>query len=159
MTDANVLLGRIPLGVISLACSARRATSRSMPRSCAGEFAELAADIVSASSGVEVAPEAVAAGFLTVAVENMANAIRKITIERGEDARDFTLCCFGGAGGQHACQVAGVLGIAHVLAASDGGRPVGLRHGTRESASRAAAVGRAPLNEVEPAGARGTMAE
>jgi len=55
--------------------------------------------------------EAVAEGFLTIAVESMANAIRKITIERGEDVRDFVLCSFGGAGGQHACAVAEVLGM------------------------------------------------
>ncbi|NNE62220.1 MAG: 5-oxoprolinase, partial [Woeseia sp.] len=59
-------------------------------------------------------PEEVAEGFLAVAVESMANAIRKITVERGEDVRDFVLCCFGGAGGQHACKVADVLDISRI---------------------------------------------
>jgi 5-oxoprolinase (ATP-hydrolysing) len=77
------------------------------------KFAVLAADI-SADTGKAVRPEVVADGFLTVAVENMANAIRKITIERGEDVRDFVLCSFGGAAGQHACKVADVLGMNQV---------------------------------------------
>ena len=109
VTDANLLLGRIPLEFFPrvFGPGADQPLDAAIVRE---KFAEVTAT-VSADSGVEVAPEAVAAGFITVAVENMANAIRKITIERGEDVRDFTLCCFGGAGGQHACQVAGVLGI------------------------------------------------
>ncbi|MEX2123744.1 MAG: hydantoinase B/oxoprolinase family protein, partial [Woeseia sp.] len=109
VTDANLLLGRIPFKFFPrvFGPSADQPLDTDVVRE---KFAELAAD-VAADRGIEVRPEEVATGFLTVAVENMANAIRKITIERGEDVRDFTLCCFGGAGGQHACQVAGVLGI------------------------------------------------
>ena len=69
---------------------------------------------MSAERGVTVTSESVAEGFLTVATEAMANAIRKITIERGDDVRDFALCCFGGAGGQHACHVADVLGMRQI---------------------------------------------
>ena len=60
-------------------------------------------------------PEAVAEGFLRIAVENMANAIKRISIERGHDVTDYALNCFGGAGGQHACAVADALGIETVL--------------------------------------------
>jgi 5-oxoprolinase (ATP-hydrolysing) len=109
VTDANVLLGRIPVDFFPsvFGPNADLPLDREAVRS---QFEALAAEI-SADTGTTATPEAVAAGFLTVAVENMANAIRKITIERGEDVRDFTLCCFGGAAGQHACQVAEILGI------------------------------------------------
>ena len=68
--------------------------------------------------------EAVAEGFLMVAVENMARAIKRITLERGFDVGDYTLVCFGGAGGQHVCLVADALGI-------DAGR-VGVKATTTE---------------------------
>ena len=57
----------------------------------------------------------VASGFLSVAVNNMAQAIKKISVQRGHDIRRYTLCCFGGAGGQHACRVADLLGIKQIL--------------------------------------------
>ena len=59
--------------------------------------------------------EEVADGFIRIAVENMANAIRRISVARGYDARDYTLNCFGGAGGQHACLVADALGMTRVF--------------------------------------------
>lgn len=60
-------------------------------------------------------PEAVAAGFLAIAVDNMARAIQSISGERGYDLADYTLCCFGGAGGQHACLLAQQLGMKRIL--------------------------------------------
>jgi 5-oxoprolinase (ATP-hydrolysing) len=60
-------------------------------------------------------PEAVAEGFVTIAVENMANAIKKISVQRGYDVTGYLLNCFGGAGGQHACLVADALGMQSVL--------------------------------------------
>ena len=57
----------------------------------------------------------VAEGFLRIAVENMANAIKEISIQRGYDVTKYTLCSFGGAGGQHACQVADALGITRIF--------------------------------------------
>ena len=56
-----------------------------------------------------------AEGFLRIAVDNMANAIKKISVERGHDVTGYTLQCFGGAGGQHACLVADALGMRRVL--------------------------------------------
>ena len=53
----------------------------------------------------------VADGFLKIAVENMANAIKKVSVQRGYDVTGYTLNCFGGAGGQHACLVADALGL------------------------------------------------
>jgi 5-oxoprolinase (ATP-hydrolysing) len=61
------------------------------------------------------APEDVADGFIRIAVENMANAIKKISVAKGYDARRYVLNCFGGAGGQHACLVADALGMSTVM--------------------------------------------
>ena len=71
-------------------------------------FADLASE-------VGMSPEEAAEGFLKIAVDNMANAIKKISVERGHDVSDYTLQCFGGAGGQHACLVAEALGMSRVL--------------------------------------------
>ena len=78
------------------------------------KFTELAAEIREAT-GDERTPTQVAAGFLKIAVENMANAIKKISVQRGYDVTGYTLNCFGGAGGQHACLVADALGMTTVL--------------------------------------------
>ncbi len=77
-------------------------------------FAGLAAEI-RAATGDARTPVEVAAGFLKIAVENMANAIKKISVQRGYDVTGYTLNCFGGAGGQHACLVADALGMTTVL--------------------------------------------
>lgn len=74
------------------------------------KFAALAAE-VSAASGTAMTPEALAEGFLRIAVENMANAIKHISVQRGYDVTRYALNCFGGAGGQHACLVADALGM------------------------------------------------
>ncbi len=77
-------------------------------------FAALAAGIAEAT-GEARTPEDVAEGFLKIAVENMANAIKQISVQRGYDVTEYTLNCFGGAGGQHACLVADALGMTKVL--------------------------------------------
>src|SRR6185436_8009333 len=58
---------------------------------------------------------ALAAGCIRIAVENMANAIKKISVQRGHDITEYTLTCFGGAAGQHACLVANALGMRSVF--------------------------------------------
>ncbi len=78
------------------------------------KFDELAQEIAEAT-GSSRAPVEVADGFLKIAVENMANAIKKISVQRGYDVTEYTLACFGGAGGQHACLVADALGMTRVL--------------------------------------------
>jgi 5-oxoprolinase (ATP-hydrolysing) len=78
------------------------------------KFRDLAAEIERAT-GDRRSPQEVADGFLKIAVQNMANAIKKISIERGYDVTGYTLCCFGGAGGQHACLVADALGMTQVF--------------------------------------------
>lgn len=59
--------------------------------------------------------EDIADGFIRIAVENMANAIKKISVQRGYDVTEYALSCFGGAGGQHACLIADTLGMTRVL--------------------------------------------
>ncbi|HBK98015.1 MAG TPA: 5-oxoprolinase, partial [Microcoleaceae bacterium UBA10368] len=73
------------------------------------KFVQLAGEI-----GGEKTPEQVAEGFLAIAVEKMANAVKKISLQRGYDVSEYTLCCFGGAGGQHACAIADALGMKRV---------------------------------------------
>jgi len=76
-------------------------------------FRDLAAEAEQAT-GTKRTPEEIAQGCLAIANDNMANAIKEISIARGIDVKDYTLVCFGGAGGQHACQVADLLGIKSV---------------------------------------------
>ena len=71
-------------------------------------------EIVSQLDGTKRIEE-IAEGFLDIAVDNMAAAIRKISIARGHDVSRYTLACFGGAGGQHACSVADALGMERIL--------------------------------------------
>jgi len=111
VTDANLLLGRlVPAHFPQVfGPDADQPLDETAVRE---RFRALATEV--AMYGGDTSAEQVAAGFLAVADESMANAIRKITIERGEDVRDFTLCCFGGAGGQHACRVAEILGMQRI---------------------------------------------
>ncbi|WP_405595985.1 hydantoinase B/oxoprolinase family protein [Streptomyces sp. NBC_01410] len=113
VTDANVMLGRIqpehfpsvfgPGGDEPLDAETVRE-----------RFAALAAEVHKAS-GTQRTPEEVAAGFLEIAVLNMANAVKKISVQRGHDITRYALTSFGGAGGQHACAVADALGVNTVL--------------------------------------------
>ena len=77
------------------------------------KFAELAEKV--SSENRILTSEQVAEGFLSVAVENMANAIKKISVQRGYNIKEYTLCCFGGAAPQHACRVADSLGIKSIF--------------------------------------------
>ena len=79
------------------------------------KFHELSEDVARATGAALRLPEDLAEGFLRIAVDNMANAIKKISVQRGHDVTDYTLQCFGGAGGQHACLVADALGMRRVV--------------------------------------------
>ncbi|MCA3264349.1 MAG: hydantoinase B/oxoprolinase family protein [Telmatospirillum sp.] len=113
VTDANVMVGKIvpaffpklfgPTGDAPLDADIVRE-----------KFSDLAARVATAT-GKPTAPEEVAEGFLRIAVENMANAIKQISIQRGYDVQGYALNCFGGAGGQHACKVADALGMRTVF--------------------------------------------
>jgi len=108
VTDCNLFLGRIdprhfpavfgPDGDESLDVEASRSRLQEVAEAVGGKSLE-----------------AIAEGFLEIAVDNMAAAIRKISIARGHDVSRYTLACFGGAGGQHACAVADALGMERIL--------------------------------------------
>src|SRR5690606_23469589 len=109
VTDCNVLLGKLQPEFFPRVFGQRgnEPLDREVVRD---EFSALARE-VGAATGVTPSPEEVAAGFLRIAVANMANAIKFISVQRGYDVTRYTLACFGGAGGQHACLVADELGI------------------------------------------------
>ncbi|MDG2165767.1 MAG: hydantoinase B/oxoprolinase family protein, partial [Alphaproteobacteria bacterium] len=79
------------------------------------KFTDLSKNIAQQTNKPQMDEISMAEGFLKIAIENMANAIKKISIQRGYDVTNYTMNCFGGAGGQHACHVADALGITNVL--------------------------------------------
>ena len=113
VTDCNVMLGKVqpaffpavfgPHGHDPLDAGTVRA-----------QFAALTQRVREAT-GDRRTPEQVAEGFVDIAVGNMANAIKQISVQRGHDVTEYTLCCFGGAAGQHACLVADALGMTRVF--------------------------------------------
>jgi len=114
VTDCNVMLGKIQPSHFPrvFGPKADQPLDGEIVRSL---FAELAEKISRATSQSLQSPQQVAEGFLKIAVENMANAIKQISVQRGYDVTEYTLNCFGGAGGQHACLVADALGMKTVF--------------------------------------------
>ncbi|MCC2276650.1 hydantoinase B/oxoprolinase family protein [Streptomyces sp. ET3-23] len=113
LTDANVMLGRIRPGRFPAVFGpgGDQPIDADVVRT---HFAQLAREITDAT-GDRRGPEEVAAGFLDIAVLNMANAVKKISVQRGRDITRYALTSFGGAGGQHACAVADALGVGTVI--------------------------------------------
>jgi 5-oxoprolinase (ATP-hydrolysing) len=113
ITDCNVLVGKIQPQFFPQVFGPNR--DQPIDAEIVQEkFAALAQEIAQKTGQIQT-PEQVAQGFLTIAVENMANAIKKISLQRGYDVSNYTLCCFGSAGGQHACAIAEVLGMEQIL--------------------------------------------
>ena len=114
VTDANVMLGKIQPAFFPKVFGPH--ADQSLDRDVVvKKFTDMAADI-ERSTGVKRTPEEVAEGFIDIAVGAMGNAIKKISVARGYDVTRYTLQCFGGAGGQHACRVADALGMNRVFA-------------------------------------------
>lgn len=97
ITDINVALGRV--------------VDDRFPFPLARDRVRAALDQMAAELGPDYSPERLAAGFFAIANANMVEAIRQVSIARGRDARDYAMVVFGGAGGQHACAVARLLGV------------------------------------------------
>jgi len=113
VTDCNVMLGKIQPEYFPKVFGA----DADLPLDAEvvkTRFSEMALQIEQAT-GKKHAPHNIAAGFLSIAIENMANAIKQISVQRGYDVAEYTLCCFGGAGGQHACLVADALAIKSIF--------------------------------------------
>ncbi len=113
VTDANVCVGKIQPAHFP-AIFGPAADQPLDAAVVAAKFADLAAEIARATGETRDARD-VAEGFLRVAVGNMANAIKQVSVQKGHDATRFALQCFGGAGGQHACLVADELGMETVF--------------------------------------------
>lgn len=113
VTDCNVMLGKIVADHFPaiFGPDGKQPLDMGIVRD---KFEALVADIASAT-GKQLSGEQIADAFVAIAVANMANAIKKISIERGHDVTRYTLACFGGAGGQHACLVADALGMDRVM--------------------------------------------
>ncbi len=113
VTDANVMLGKISPAHFPKVFGPRgdEALDRD---SVVAKFEAMAAD-VRTRTGRDSTAESLAEGFLRIAVHNMANAIKRISVARGYDVTQYTLQCFGGAGGQHACLVADALGMGRIF--------------------------------------------
>ncbi len=113
VTDANVCVGKIQPTHFP-AIFGRGGDQPLDADTVARKFAALANDIAEAT-GTRQEPRDVAEGFLRIAVANMANAIKQVSVAKGHDPATFALQCFGGAGGQHACLVADELGMERVF--------------------------------------------
>lgn len=159
VTDCNVILGRLspahfpavfgPNGDEPLDVSAVKVRLRT-----------LAGQIAQATGGEPPTPEALAEGFLRIAIDNMANAIKKISVSRGHDVTGYTLQCFGGAGGQHACGVADALGMRRVFIHPHAGVLSGYGMGLADLRAGREAQFDAPLSDQPEAAARvGVLAD
>ncbi len=107
VTDANVMVGKVQPAYFPKMFGPQANEPLSF------EAAREQFDVLAQQTGRT--PEAVAEGFINIAVQQMANAIKKISVARGYDVTRYTLQCFGGAGGQHACLVADALGMTRVF--------------------------------------------
>ncbi|MBD2132431.1 hydantoinase/oxoprolinase family protein [Sphaerospermopsis sp. FACHB-1094] len=113
VTDANVMLGKIQPQYFPAVFG----SEGKLPLDkeiVIQKFTQLAEDIASLTGNYRT-PAQVASGFISIAVENMANAIKKISLQRGYDVTQYVLCCFGGAGGQVACLIADTLGMKQIF--------------------------------------------
>lgn len=113
VTDCNVMMGKLSPGFFP-AVFGPNADQSLDAETVRAKFEAMAAEIEAATDR-PVTPGELAEGFVTIAVQNMAEAIRSISIQRGYDVTKYVLNCFGGAGGQHACLVADALGMTQVL--------------------------------------------
>jgi 5-oxoprolinase (ATP-hydrolysing) len=160
VTDCNVMLGKLIPEQFPKVFGPKG--DQSIDRAVvAAKLAELA-EVIRAETRQELTPEALAEGFVRIAVANMANAIRRISVARGHDVTNHALACFGGAGGQHACLVADALAIERVLVHPLAGvlSAYGMGLASR-AAVREASLGLslAPGVEVEVEGLRARLAD
>ncbi|MCY4364545.1 MAG: hydantoinase B/oxoprolinase family protein [Gammaproteobacteria bacterium] len=113
VTDCNLMLGKIQPDYFPAIFGV--AGYEKLDRETVVQQFSGLAERVSAVQGKTVRAEEVAEGFLRIAIENMANAIKKISLQRGYDVTEYTLNCFGSAAGQHACAVADTLGMERIF--------------------------------------------
>lgn len=109
ITDCNVMLGKLQPQFFPQVFG--RDANESLDKEIViSKFQKLAETINDGKNS-----EQIASGFIAIAINNMANAIKKISLQRGYDVTEYVLCCFGGAGGQHACLLADALGMKQIF--------------------------------------------
>ncbi len=113
VTDCNVMLGKLRPEFFPKVFGPN--ADQPLDAEAVTRGFEAVATRIAAATGKVMTPQEVAEGFVTIAVENMAKAVRQISIQRGYDVTRYVLACFGGAGGQHACLVADALGMTKVM--------------------------------------------
>ncbi|MEB3361852.1 MAG: hydantoinase/oxoprolinase family protein, partial [Synechococcaceae cyanobacterium] len=113
LTDANLLLGRLPIGALPAVFGP--AGDQGVDGAVVRQRFSSLAMALDLDADAPLSLERLAQGALTIAIERMAEAIRRVSIQRGHDIRDAVLVCYGGAGGQHACALADLLGLTRVL--------------------------------------------
>ncbi|MFA5354250.1 MAG: hydantoinase/oxoprolinase family protein, partial [Thermodesulfovibrionales bacterium] len=157
VTDANLLTGRI----IPEQFPATFGPDRNSPldASCTRERFRALADAINRSLGTGLSPEEAAMGFLRIANERMAMAIKEISVSRGVDIRDYALLCFGGAGGQHACSLATLLEMDQVVIHPLGSVMSAYGIGLAEPATREARTILTPFTREGHAELEGIFAE
>jgi len=149
VTDANVMVGKLMPDYFPPIFGEKRDQPLDV-ETVRGKFAALAAEVGDGRSAEEVAD-----GFIQIAVANMAEAIKKISVQRGYDITRYALNSFGGAGGQHACLVADALGIKTVLLHPFSGLLSAYGMGLAEIRSTRTAALDVPLDEAAPAAIAG----
>ena len=112
VTDCNVMIGKLSPDFFPKVFGPN--ADQNLDSTIVFKKFEALAKEITLSTNKVISPEEVAEGFLSIAVESMANAIKKISVQRGYDVSNYALSCFGGAGGQHACLVADSLGIKQI---------------------------------------------
>ncbi len=113
VTDCNVMLGKIQPSYFP-SVFGEDGKQPLDPQAVKEKFTRLS-DSIEKATGKRQSLQEIASGFLSIAIDNMANAIKQISVQRGYDVAEYTLCCFGGAGGQHACLVADALAIKSIF--------------------------------------------
>ena len=113
VTDCNVMLGRIQPRFFPAVFGPRG--DELLDAAVVHEKFAALADAIHAATGDRRSPQQVAEGYIDIAVGNMTEAIKRISVQRGHDVTEYALCCFGGAAGQHACLVADALGMTRIF--------------------------------------------
>lgn len=157
VTDCNVLLGKLQPHLFPAVFGEEGNRPLDTEASRRG-FETIAADI-QAATGKTMSLEAIAEGFLAVAVEHMARAIKRVSVERGHNIKDYSLLTFGGAGGQHACLVADALGMTSVLVPPFAGVLSALGMGLADQRAIAEQAVEAPLSDWQAIAVALTEAE
>src|SRR5690606_542709 len=119
VTDCNVMLGKIQPDFFPQVFGPR--ANEALDAATVREQFRAMAAAVADATGQDISAEVLAEGFLAIAVGNMAEAIKRISVQQGHDVTTYALTVFGGAGGQHACLVADALGMTRISSHPYGG--------------------------------------